>query len=179
MSCHCRDIDAKEAIELSKQPDTVIVDIRNPEEVAREHIASAINMPVNQLNKINCEKLKNAKTVIFHCQGGIRSKQAQAVIEKLSLNNPLLLTGGLNAWKVSGGKTIVNKKAALPIMRQVQMTAGSLVLIGIILGYFISPYFNWLSAFIGAGLVFSGVTGTCGMAGLLMRLPYNRHQTKE
>jgi hypothetical protein len=57
----------------------------------------------------------------------------------------------------------------------VQITAGSLVLIGVILGFAVSPWFFALSAFVGAGLTFAGISGTCAMASLLTVMPWNRH----
>jgi len=70
---------------------------------------------------------------------------------------------------------MVNKNAPISIMRQVQIVAGSLVLIGTLLGVFVSPKFLFLSGFVGAGLLFAGITNTCAMAQLLAKLPYNQH----
>ena len=59
-------------------------------------------------------------------------------------------------------------------MRQVQIVAGSLVLLGVVLGTTVSPLFLLLSGFVGAGLVFAGLSGWCGMAQLLALAPWNR-----
>ena len=59
-------------------------------------------------------------------------------------------------------------------MRQVQIAAGSLVLLGVLLGFLWRPEFYALSGFIGAGLLFAGITGWCGMAKLLVVMPWNR-----
>ena len=88
--------------------------------------------------------------------------------------NCYILEKGLRGWIKSGGDYIRHKDEPIPIMRQVQITAGLLVLIGIILGFSVSIYFTLLSAFIGAGLVFAGLSGWCGMAKVLMLLPYNK-----
>jgi hypothetical protein len=69
---------------------------------------------------------------------------------------------------------IADRTAPLPIMRQVQIAAGSLVLLGVVLAVLVSPWFMALSAFVGAGLIVAGVTGFCGMANLLLHMPWNR-----
>jgi hypothetical protein len=43
-----------------------------------------------------------------------------------------------------------------------------------VLGFIVSPYFIGLSAFVGAGLVFAGVTDTCGMGMIIAKMPWNR-----
>jgi rhodanese-related sulfurtransferase len=87
------------------------------------------------------------------------------------------LKGGLDAWKAAGLPTEKNAAApAIPIMRQVQITAGSIVLIGTVLAWLVSPLFLGLTGFIGAGLLVSGLTGTCGMANMLRLMPWNRVQ---
>ena len=84
------------------------------------------------------------------------------------------LKGGLPTWKAAGYPTEVNQKAPISMFRQIQIVAGSLVFIGTVLGAFISPWFLILSGFVGAGLLFAGITNTCAMALLLAKLPYNQ-----
>ncbi|MCA9299540.1 MAG: DUF2892 domain-containing protein, partial [Phycisphaerales bacterium] len=85
------------------------------------------------------------------------------------------LAGGIEAWKASGRPTARSDAAPrLDVMRQVQITAGSLVLIGVVLGVTVSNWFLILSGFVGSGLVFAGLSGWCGMAKLLGRMPWNR-----
>ena len=86
----------------------------------------------------------------------------------------LQLKGGLSSWKAAGLKTQVNRHAPISLFRQVQIVAGSLVAIGTGLGIVVSPWFLLLSGFVGCGLVFAGVTNTCAMGILLMKLPYNQ-----
>lgn len=84
------------------------------------------------------------------------------------------LQGGIEQWKQKGYQTVVNRRAPISMMRQVQIVAGSLVVMGTVLGALVSPWFLVLSGFVGAGLVFSGVTNSCAMAILLTKLPYNQ-----
>lgn len=78
------------------------------------------------------------------------------------------------SWKDAGFKTQVVRNAPISLFRQVQIVAGSLVLLGTGLGVFVSPGFFLLSGFVGGGLVFAGVTNTCAMGTLLTKLPYNQ-----
>jgi rhodanese-related sulfurtransferase len=85
-----------------------------------------------------------------------------------------VLEGGLDAWAKAGLPVATNADAPMEIMRQVQIAAGSLVLIGVVLGFLVSPIWFGLSGFVGAGLTFAGISGFCGMARVLMFAPWNR-----
>ena len=85
-----------------------------------------------------------------------------------------ILEGGIDAWKRAGLPVLTDRRQPLEIMRQVQIAAGGLVLLGVALGIWVAPAFLGLSAFVGAGLVFAGVSGWCGMARLLALMPWNR-----
>ena len=85
-----------------------------------------------------------------------------------------ILEGGLDAWRKAGLPVALDRSQPIEIMRQVQIAAGSLVLLGVVLGAFVAPGFYPLSGFVGAGLLFAGVSGFCGMARLLAVMPWNR-----
>jgi rhodanese-related sulfurtransferase len=87
------------------------------------------------------------------------------------------LAGGILAWQQAGLPVEKDAKAPIDVMRQVQITAGSLVMLGVALGWFVSPWFFILSAFVGAGLAVAGITNTCGMAMMLSKMPWNRRTT--
>jgi hypothetical protein len=112
--------------------------------------------------------------IILHCASGARSARAAAMLVAAGITDVANLKGGIAAWKQAGFPLAVNRKAPLPLMRQVQIVAGGLVVVGVVLGAAVHPWFLGLSAFVGAGLVMAGVTGWCGMATLLRKLPYNR-----
>jgi rhodanese-related sulfurtransferase len=111
--------------------------------------------------------------VIFLCRSGMRTA---ANADKLAAccGEGYLLEGGLDGWRQAGLPVEEDRKAPLEIIRQVQIAAGSLVLIGVLLGFLVAPAWFGLTAFVGAGLVFAGATGWCGMATLLARMPWNR-----
>lgn len=146
-----------------------LVDIRDPDEHAREQIPGAINIPVSRL----CEL--PAGPVVFHCKSGMRTAANTAALANAA--NSLqchIVDGGIDAWRAAGLPTRVDTAQPLEIMRQVQIAAGGLVLIGLALGSFMSPAFFGVSAFVGAGLMMAGATGWCGMARLLRVMPWNR-----
>jgi rhodanese-related sulfurtransferase len=146
-----------------------LVDIRAADEHARARIPGAENRPVDTLGRIG-----NAPAVVYHCRTGMRTGANAALLAAASDCPAYLLEGGLDAWRAAGLPVTDNSKAPMEIMRQVQITAGSLVVLGVVLGLMVQPAFLGLSAFVGAGLVFAGTTGWCGMAKLLAMMPWNR-----
>ncbi|HKY80837.1 MAG TPA: rhodanese-like domain-containing protein [Sphingobium sp.] len=148
-----------------------LVDIRGADEHAREHIAGAIHVPLDRLGA-----LPNLPgPIIFHCKSGMRTKANEAALQAAAGFTPChILEGGLDGWRAAGLPTHLDRKQPLEIMRQVQMAAGGLVLLGVLLGFLVAPAFFSLSAFVGAGLMMAGATGWCGMAKLLQLMPWNR-----
>lgn len=168
-----RDVDPGTLASWLQRDQAILVDVREADEYAREHIAGARLQPLSGLTPAALPRAPGRKLVL-QCNSGNRTRQAAAEIlaqEPIELYH---LAGGIQAWKAAGLPVEVDRKAPLPLMRQVQIAAGALVLLGLILALAISPWFALLSAFVGAGLIFAGLTGVCGMARMLERLPYNR-----
>lgn len=157
---------------LSKGHLTVI-DVREKDEYAREHIKDVLHIPLSSLQKGGID-IGTDKQVVFYCRSGNRTEVNCAQLASHIDGDALLMAGGLNGWKTAGLPTIQDRSSPIEINRQVQMTAGSLTVLGIALGAFIHPGFYGLSAFIGAGLTFSGLTGSCAMASVLKLMPWNR-----
>jgi rhodanese-related sulfurtransferase len=153
----------------------VLVDIREPDEHARSRIAQARHEPLSNLGAIDVGS--DAPAVIFHCKSGGRTS---ANVERLKGSTDceaFILDGGIEAWKSAGLPVIEDKKQPIEMMRQVQIVAGSMVVTGAVLGALVHPGFYALSGFVGAGLVFAGVSGTCMMARILALAPWNRRAT--
>ncbi len=168
-----REIDAptlRRWIELDK---TILIDVRESGEYASEHIPGARLIPLSALSPAALADIGD-KTPVLYCRSSNRSGRAAQALLDAGYPEITHLTGGLQHWKDSGFDTARVHGAPIDIIRQVQLAAGSLVLAGTLLGTFVHPWFLALSGFVGAGLVFAGATGTCGMAMLLSRLPYNR-----
>ena len=151
-----------------------LIDIRDADEHSRERIADATNHPLARIVRF----VPDPGPVIFHCRTGMRTQNSARQLASAAANSPsYVLSGGIDAWRASGRPTIVDKRQPLEIMRQVQMVAGGLVLLGVVLGFLVSPLLFGLSAFVGTGLIMAGATGWCGMATLLRHLPWNRPVT--
>lgn len=153
-----------------------LIDIRGADEYAREHIAGAVNLPLSALEGSQLEQ-DRGKDIVFYCSSGNRTQVNCDQLAGIASGKAQILDGGIIAWKAAGFPVTKNRKAPMEIQRQVQITAGFLALLGAILGYFIHPLFFGLSAFIGAGLMFSGITGSCAMGAMLSKMPWNRKAT--
>lgn len=167
-------IDATQAKRLIESG-ALLVDIREADEYAREHIAAAQSLPVSALSGRNLER-GAARQVIFHCRSGARTRSHATRLAEAAACDAYLLEGGLDAWKKAGFPVRTDRSQPLEIMRQVQIAAGGLIVLGAILGALLSPWFHLLSGLVGAGLVFAGASGHCGLALLLQRMPWNRRQ---
>lgn len=153
--------------------EAVLIDVREPGEFAAEHIPGAKLMPLSQFDPTVIPKDAHKK-IVLQCQSGNRSTQAAEEMLATEFSEVFHLQGGLPTWKAAGYPTEVNRNAPISMFRQVQIVAGSLVFLGTVLGASVSPWFLIISGFVGAGLVFAGVTNTCLMAMLLAKLPYNQ-----
>jgi len=149
----------------------VLVDVREADERVREHVPGTRHHALSRLSTIDTA---GAKVVIFHCRSGARTAANASRLAGAAGCDAYVLEGGIDAWKKAGLPVATDTRQPIEIMRQVQITAGSLVVVGVVLGFWIAPAFFGLSAFIGAGLVFAGVSGWCGMAKLLGLMPWNR-----
>ncbi|MBI3709991.1 MAG: rhodanese-like domain-containing protein [Proteobacteria bacterium] len=169
-----RDLDPQTVKSSLDRGECILVDVREANEYAREHIAGAKLMPLATLDRAALGLRDPHTNIVVHCASGLRSPHAAKTLAAAGIVNVANLAGGLQAWKQAGLATVEDRSAPLPIMRQVQLVAGSLIMLGVALGTLINPWFYALSAFVGAGLFLAGATGWCGMAMLLARLPYNR-----
>ncbi|MDO4897535.1 MAG: rhodanese family protein [Moraxella sp.] len=150
-----------------------LIDIRDDHEYARTRIDGAICLPIDELQSDKLPKSDGDNVVIFHCLSGFRTTQNADKLTACVGDTAYILDGGLQAWKKAGLPIISDRTQPISIMRQVQIVAGVLILLGVVLGSLMSPVFYGLSGFVGAGLLFAGLTGFCGMAKLLAFLPYN------
>jgi rhodanese-related sulfurtransferase len=164
-------ITATEARKRLDDGTAILVDIREPAEHAREKIPGAQSMP---LSSFDAAKLAGGKAVIFHCQSGNRTRTNADKLCIVEAPEMFVLEGGITGWKSAGQPTNLDRSKPIELQRQVQIAAGSLIVLGLLLAFFISPWFALLSAFVGCGLMFAGITGWCGMAHLLAIMPWNR-----
>lgn len=157
-------------------PSLRVIDVRSPVEFRGVHAEPAENVPLDALEGDALAQLVDAsrrKTLYLICQMGGRGEKACQRLAAAGAVDFCNVAGGTQAW-IDAGLPVVREAGVIALERQVRMAAGSLVLVGVLLGWFVHPAFFGLAAFIGAGLVFSGVTNTCGMGMLLARMPWNR-----
>jgi len=164
-------VDPQEALRLINEG-ALLIDVREPDEHARERIPNARLVPLSRLS-IPLDR-HEAEQVIFHCRSGARTATASERLAAAAGGDAYILRGGLDAWKAAGLPVLRDRRRPIEMMRQVQIAAGSLVVLGVGLGALLHPAFYALSGFVGAGLVFAGTTGTCGMARILALAPWNR-----
>jgi rhodanese-related sulfurtransferase len=154
----------------------ILIDIREPMEHAREAIPGAHLQSLSVFDPPALAALSgpNAPALIFHCQGGKRTSDNADRLRACGVPEAYIMEGGLAGWKAAGFPTSIDRSKPIELQRQVQITAGLLILAGLLLSWLVSPLFLGLSGFVGAGLVFAGVSGWCGMARVLGVMPWNR-----
>jgi len=168
-----RFIDSTELRErLSKHDRLQLVDVRSPGEYSSGHVPGAMNVPMDEV-AARIDDLENTSPVVLICHSGERSEMSCETIEPHH-GDLYVLHGGTEAWIQAGLPVVRSTSATWPIERQVRFAAGLLLLTGVILGWQVSPSWYLLSAFIGCGLTFSGLTGWCGMGVLMAKMPWNR-----
>ena len=154
-----------------------LIDVRSPAEFGEVHLDFARNVPLDSLDPAHFQhNLPGEQPLYVICRSGSRAAKACDKLASAGRANVVNIEGGTQAW-IDAGLPVVRGRKAMSLERQVRIAAGTLVLIGVLLGWFVHPVFLGLSAFVGAGLVFAGVTDSCGMAMLLARMPWNRRGT--
>lgn len=155
-----------------------LVDVRTPAEYGEVHVEFARNIPLDRLDAREIESLAGGGTVYFVCKSGGRSQKACEKLLAAGIANVVSVEGGTAACE-SAGIPVVRGTKAMSLERQVRIAAGGLVATGAALAAF-GPDLLWqrigmgLAGFVGCGLVFAGITDTCGMAMVLARMPWNQ-----
>jgi rhodanese-related sulfurtransferase len=155
-----------------------LVDVRTPVEFREVHVANARNVPLDRLDPAELVQGRHGSAeepVYLLCRSGSRGKQACEKFVQVGFHNVINIEGGTLAC-IDAGLPVVRGKKAISLERQVRIAAGFLVLVGATLGAFVHPGFIGLSAFVGAGLMFAGITDTCGMGMILAKMPWNQCQ---
>lgn len=148
-----------------------LIDIRQPDEHARERIAGALNVPLERLSKDSAP----GEVLIFHCRSGMRTALAANALADVAAGRPsYIVEGGIQAWSKAGLAVETVRGAPIGMQRQVMIAAGGLVLLGSALAMLVAPVWMWLAVAVGTGLTFAGISGYCGMAHVLALMPWNR-----
>lgn len=158
--------------QLMQQTSIQLVDVRTPVEFREVHVEGAVNVPLDRLSPDRLPPRDSDQPLYIICHKGSRGAQACRQLAESGVQQLVNVEGGTQACEAAG-LAVVRGKQAMSLERQVRIAAGSLVVLGVGLS-FVHPAFLALSAFVGAGLVFAGVTDTCGMGMLLARMPWNQ-----
>jgi rhodanese-related sulfurtransferase len=165
------EVDATTAKRWLDAGEAELVDVREPDEHARERIAGAKLVPLSRFDPA-AARPRSPRKLVVHCRSGRRSADA---ITRLPGVEAFNLAGGIEAWKKAGlpleEDRAVNR---ISLLRQMQLTVGAGVLTGAARAYWASPWFLVVPALFGAGLLVAGMTGTCGLMEVLARMPWNR-----
>ncbi|MBD2356042.1 rhodanese-like domain-containing protein [Tolypothrix sp. FACHB-123] len=164
-------VNAQTLKQLVEQKAVTLIDVREPAEYAGEHIPGATLV---SLSNFDPRKIPQDGSMVLYCRSGNRSAMAAQKLFSAGFATVTHLNGGIGAWKEAGYPTNINRKAPISLLRQVQIIAGSSILISTLLGAFVSPWFLLVSGFMGAGLIYSGITDTCILGMMVAKLPYNR-----
>lgn len=162
------------AYDALRQGKVEIVDVRSPGEFDAVHADGARLVPLDQLDPV---ALKSGRPVYLICKSGGRAAKAWQACLDAKVVEVACVEGGTDAW-VAAGLPVVRGRGVISLERQVRIAAGTLVFLGAVLAWFVHRYFLALPAFVGAGLVFAGLTDTCGMGMLLARMPWNRRSAR-
>jgi rhodanese-related sulfurtransferase len=168
-------IDAfKQVLEAEKNNDSIdFINVCEAAEYKEKHIDGVRSVPLGTIES-HIDEFANKKTVYVHCRSGNRGKRAIERLQSAGVTAELInVEGGLLSWDEAGHPThsLTNR---MPIMRQVLLAAGLLILFGVIAAHTINESFLYLVIFIGIGLTFAGLTGWCGMAMILSKMPWNK-----
>lgn len=150
-----------------------ILDVRTPAEYEEAHIEGSI---LHSLEGLNAERVLSEKAegpIYVLCKSGQRATQAIKKLNKNGVDDLVLVEGGIQAW-IDTGSPVIRGKKTISLERQVRIAAGGLVVLGAILGFNYHYLWHGLSGFVGAGLIFAGITDTCGMAVLIAKMPWNQ-----
>ncbi len=161
---------------LLRNPALALVDVRTPVEFAEVHAQNARNVPLDSFNpkvRVAAGLIATEQPTYLLCRSGARATKAAEKMAKEGFDNAVVVEGGTLAWVEAGLPVKRAEVKTISLERQVRIGAGSLVLIGALLAWFVHPYFIGLSAFVGAGLVFAGISDWCGMGLLLAKAPWN------
>lgn len=171
-------ISVQELAHCLADQDVTLIDVRMPTEYREVHAEIAHNVPLDSLQPDRVfEQFGDVSRPLYViCKSGSRSAMACKRFYDAGYKNVISVQGGTEAWD-RAGLGVIRGTAAISLERQVRIAAGFLVLLGAVLAMLVDPRFAGLSAFVGAGLIFAGITDTCGMGMMLAKMPWNRCQT--
>jgi rhodanese-related sulfurtransferase len=163
-----------EAVRLVERGDAFIVDVREPDEHRREHVAGAALFPSSIFSVSGFPASDRGRQTLVMCRSGGRARKVVEALHAAGRADARVIDGGIVAWMQAGLPAVRDVAAPLPLMRQVMITVGAMLLGLTALVVLVSPWFLAAIGAVAAGLLFSGLTGICALATVLSRMPWNR-----
>ena len=166
-------------VEVQRLIDTgyelTLIDVRTPAEFCEVHAVGAKNIPLDELNpdQMVIGRDADSEPLYLICRSDSRGKKACEAFHAIGHTNVVNVAGGTVAWD-DLGLPVVRGKKTISLERQVRIAAGLLIVVGVALGWAFHPGWSGVAAFVGAGLMYSGVTDSCAMAMILAKMPWNR-----
>lgn len=172
-------INVTDAVKLIKNGDAILIDVREADEFKSEHIAYAMSVPLSSLEGgFKTLDIPPSTTILFQCLKGTRGQMACERIQGLGTcqNQIINIEGGLDSWKEHGFPVIgaASNSPQISIFRQVQIIAGFLIVLLVLIGFTGITITFILAGIIGGALFFAGLTGWCGLAMILTKMPWNK-----
>lgn len=162
---------------LLNDPSIRVIDVRTPLEFKEVHVPQARNIPLDELAPSKLTEsgdFRADEPVYILCRSGQRAAKAAEAFANNGFANPIVVEGGTLAWIDANLPVNRSEAKVISLERQVRIAAGSIVLAGFLLGWFVDPRLHFLSGFVGAGLIFAGITDWCGMGLLIAKAPWNK-----
>jgi rhodanese-related sulfurtransferase len=157
-----------------KTQQVMLIDVREPGEFAARHIAGAVSMPLGTIGPQNLPQATGKKLVIYCEKGGRGNTACQKLSDEGTDHTLYNLEGGIQSWSAAGLPVVTSQRILLPLDQQVQLTIGLMLIASTIAGYVMTPNWFILAGCIGAGLTVAGLTGFCGLARLMAKMPWNQ-----
>lgn len=154
----------------------VLIDVREADEFAAEHVPNATLHPLSRFDP-TAIRPEAGQRVVLMCRSGRRSADAAARCDELRRKGfeVVGMAGGIEAWRAAA--LPVERTTHLPrlgVLQQTQITIGVVSLVGVALGFAVHEVFFGLPTLMGCGLILAGVTGHCPLATLISHMPWNK-----
>ncbi len=168
-----QEVDARTLKAWLEAGEAMLLDVREPAEHAAAHIPQATLMPSSRFDVGAVPRDAGIKIVV-HCAAGMRASKVCEDLAQCGCQNVYLFRDGVKGWQEAGYEVVGSGRGPLPVIRQVQLVVGTMVLVGTLLGAFVAPTWLIVPGFAGCGLLMAGSTGKCALADVLARMPWNQ-----
>ena len=169
-----REVDPQVLHEWVAAGQAMVIDVREPNEFAAGHIPGSQSMPLSTFKPEDVPTSETQK-VVLHCASGTRAGEACKKLAAIGRTDTYLFRAGMHGWQAAELPVEGSGKQVIDVLRQVQMTVGTMILASVLLGHFVAEGWLILAGFAGCGLLMAGITGECPLALLIAKMPWNKN----